>query len=430
MSGAFLWLNRMLAVPGVPAACLVRAKVLAGRGDEFGAFRLFARAARAGLPEACYRLGRCYLLNLGVPPAINEALRWLGRAAESGDAAARTQLGSLALQGVTDRDPGALFDAPGSGPDYDRAEHWCRLAGTAEAKALLAFILTEGPAARRDPAAADALYQQAADAGWPGGQLGVAARLLRQGGQANAQRAAVLLRGAAAAGLATAHHLLGVLAESGAVGAADVIAAATHYKLAAEAGYVPAQVRYGFAMLLGRGIPRDLFGAETWLRRAALAGDPQAAAVVGYLYVRDGDLPANHSEAAIWLRRAAEAGHRGAARTLGRLLLLGVGVPRDLADAAHWLRLAAEAGVRSAWADLVRLALTGQAGDADRAAAAQWLRAEAAAGDPAARFEYGLCLAQGIGVEQDLAAALDWVRRSAIAGHGDAMAMLAQLPAV
>ena len=92
MSGAHLWLNRMLAVPGVPAACLARATTLAERGDDFGAFRWFSRAARVGLPEACYRLGRCYLLGLGVPPGINEALRWLRRAAESGDAAARAQL--------------------------------------------------------------------------------------------------------------------------------------------------------------------------------------------------------------------------------------------------------------------------------------------------------------------------------------------------
>ena len=40
------------------------------------------------------------------------------------------------------------------GPDYDAAEHWCRRAvasGSAEAKALLGFILIAGPEAPPRP---------------------------------------------------------------------------------------------------------------------------------------------------------------------------------------------------------------------------------------------------------------------------------------
>ena len=428
MQGPIHWFNRMFAFQGVPSACLARAKTLAARDAHFDAFPLFARAARAGLPEACYRLGRCYLLSLGVPPSINEALRWLSRAAEAGDAEAQTQLGSLALQGVTDRDPGTLFDARCADPDYDRAEYWCRRAGTAEAKALLAFILTAGPADRRDQPAGDELYRQSAEAGWSRGQLALATDLLRQGGSANTEHAAVLLHAAAADGIAAAHHQLGMLAESGATGAADFAAAAVSYKEAADLGHPPAQIRYGFALMHGRGVARDLFTAETWLRRAALAGDPQAAAVVGYLYVRNDDLPPNYAEAATWLRRAAESGHTGAARTLGRLLLLGAGVPRDIADAAHWLRMAAEGGEATARGDLVRLALTRQVGEDDRQTVAIWLRADAEAGDPAAQFDFALCLAQGIGTKPDERAALNWIRRAARAGHSGAIGMMAQMP--
>ena len=423
-------LNRMLAVFGVRAACLVRAKMLAGRDAHSDAFPLFALAARDGLPEGCYRLGRCYLLGLGVPPSIGEALRWLRRAAEAGEMAAQTQLGALALQGVTDQGGGGLFDTGCRDPDYERAEHWCRLAvaaGSAEAKALLAFILTAGPLDRRDQAAGERLYLEAAEAGWSRGQLGLATTLLGQGGREAAEQAVALLRAAAADGVAVAHHLLGMLAESGAAGAVDFGAAASSYRDAADLGYAPAQARYGFALLHGRGIARDLFTAETWLRRAALAGDAQAAAVVGYLYVRNGALPPNYTEAATWLRRAAEAGHTGAARTLGRMLLLGSGVPRDVAEGALWLRVAADAGEATARGDLARLALTGQVGEDDRRAVAGWLREDAAAGDPAAQFDFGLCLAQGVGIEPDLFAALDWMRRAADGGHSEAMRMLAEL---
>jgi TPR repeat protein len=427
MSTPHLWLTLMLTLFGKPAARLVHAKALASRDAHLHAFPLFARAARAGLPEACYRLGRCYLLGLGVPPGIGEALRWMRRAAEAGEVVAQTQLGALALQGVTDRGHGGLFDNGCSEPDYDRAEHWCRLAvaaGSAEAKALLAFILTAGPADRRDQAAGDMLYREAAEAGWSRGQLGLATTLLRQG---HAEPAMDLLRAAADDGVAVAHHLLGMLAESGAAGAVDFSAAAASYKTAAELGHVPAQIRYGFALLLGRGTEQDVFKSETWLRRAALTGDGQAAAVIGYLYARDGDLPPNHAEAALWLRRAAEVGHAGAARTLGRMLLLGTGIPEDRPEAARWLRIAADAGDETARADMVRLALTRQVKEDDQLAVAGWLQDGAEAGDPAAQFDLGLCLAQGIGAERDDKTAFAWVRRAAQGGHPEASRMLAQL---
>lgn len=251
--------------------------------------------------------------------------------------------------------------------------------------------------------------------------------LLRDGTTEHAAESVALLQSAATDGVAVAHHVMGMLAESGAAGSLDFTAAAASYKAAAELGHPQAQVRYGFALLLGRGIERNVFNAETWLRRAALAGDAQAAAVVGFLYARDGELPPNYAEAAMWLRRAAEAGHTGAARILGRMLLLGTGIPKDVAEAAHWLRIAAANGEETARADLVRLALTRGVGVDDQAAVASLLRQDAAAGDRAAQFDLGLCLAQGIGVEQDDRAAFAWVSRAAEAGHPEATRMLAQL---
>jgi TPR repeat protein len=428
-------LNRLRSLLGISAARFAMAESLADRDRHTAAFPLFVQAARAGLRQAQYRLGRSYLLGLGVPPSIGEALRWLCRAAEAGEAAAQTQLAALVLQGISDNGSAGLFDdgrqeTDLAGPDYDRAEHWCRqavAAGSAEAKALLAFILTAGPEARRDPAAGEALYREAAQAGWSRGQLGLAMTLLRGGTPEGAAASVGLLRSAAADGAVIAHHLLGMLAESGAAGSVDFAAAAASYKAAAELGHPPAQVRYGFALLLGRGIERDVFTAETWLRRAALSGDAQAAAVIGYLYVRGGDPPPNLAEAALWLRRAAEAGHAGAARTLGRMLLLGNGIPRDLPEAAHWLRISAGNGDETARADLIRLALTRRVGEDDQRVAVGWLQAGAVAGDPMAQFDLGLCLAQGIGAERDEQAAFTWIRRAADGGHVEAVRMLAQL---
>jgi hypothetical protein len=427
-------LIRLRAVLGSSTACFALADSLASRDAHTVAFPYFAKAARAGLRQAQYRLGRSYLLGLGVPPSIGEALRWLRRAADSEDTAAQTQLAALALQGISDTGNAGLFHDGGREPesDYQAAEHWCRkavAAGSVEAKALLGFILTAGPAHLRDADMGEALYRDAAREGWSRGQLGLAMALLREGATERAAESLALLRSAANGGVAIAHHLMGMLAESGAAGPVDFTAAGASYEAAAELGHAQAQVRYGFALLLGRGVERNVFSAETWLRRAAMAGDPQAAAVIGFLYARDGDLPPNYAEAALWLRQAATAGHIGAARVLGRMLLLGTGLPKDDTEAAHWLRIAADHGDEAARADLVRLALTRRVGHDDQVEATRLLRRDAAAGDRAAQFDLGLCLAQGIGSEQDGLAAFAWVSRAAEAGDPRAAEMLAQMEA-
>jgi hypothetical protein len=430
MSAAYHILDRVLATLGATGALYAVADTLADRDDHGRAFPLFAEAAQSGLPQAQYRLGRCYLKGLGVPPSLGEALRWFRRAADAGDAAAQTQLAELALQGIGDQPPSGLFDDPCLVSDFERAEHWCREAvagGSAEAKALLAFILTDGPMERRDPVAADALFREAAAAGWPRGRLGLALMRLREGTPESTGEAHALLEAAAADGVAVAHHLLGILLESGAACDVDLPAAAEHYRTGAELGHIGAQVRYGFALLHGRGVAQDAFSAETLLRRAGLAGDAQAAAVVGYLYARDGELPPNYAEAAMWLRRAAEAGHAAAARTLGRILLMGNGIPRDVGEAAHWLREAASGGDETARGDLLRLVLTHQLDADDQQAVIDMLRMAAEAGDPEAEYDLGLFLAHGIGVIKDDPAALAWICRSAKDGYPDATRMLAEL---
>ena len=67
---------------GSPAAALRRAIRLIDEGKAVAAVPLLARAAKAGIAEAEYRLGRCYLEGMGVPPSRAAAARWLeiGRA--------------------------------------------------------------------------------------------------------------------------------------------------------------------------------------------------------------------------------------------------------------------------------------------------------------------------------------------------------------
>jgi len=453
---------------GDPAARLAYAVVLAEDGEHGRAFDQFARAARSGVSAAEFRLGRCYLLGLGVPSCPDAALRWLTRAAEGGEREAQALLATLALQGISFGAEAGLLEAAsryaGRPPDYQAALKWGTPAadgGSAEAQAVLGHILTSGPDELRDVPRAAHYYQLAAESGLAQGQLGWALALLRddasqgrapQGGpsdgggpeggssgggasEAGASEAAAseggasgggsaevhrLLNAAAEAGLPAAHFALGVLAEQADAGAEQLAVAAGHYHDAAERGHRSGQFRYGAALLNGRGVARDTQAGETWLRRAGLAGEAAAAAMVGDLYAHQDGLPPNFCEAAQWFQRAAEAGHVGAARALGQIYLRGAGFATDPPTAVHWLRVAASADDTVAAYDLGLCLAQGIGTPRDDAEALQWFR-RAIDTMPAARYWHARMLAEGRGgVAADLAAARAGYLRAASEGNGDA----------
>jgi uncharacterized protein len=145
-----------------PAAALRHALRLADEGERTSAFPLFARAARAGIAEGEYRVGRCYLEGSGVPVGRIDGLHWLTRAAIQGHIEAQWQLAVLYLQGVgTSIERSATSDAVASlflgdevcEPDFVAAEKWARRAaeaGSGDAQAILAYILSSGPEVMRD----------------------------------------------------------------------------------------------------------------------------------------------------------------------------------------------------------------------------------------------------------------------------------------
>jgi len=411
-----------------PAAALSRAVRLIEQ-ERFGeAFPLLTRAAKADIPDAEYRVARCYLEGAGVPPSRAEGARWLERAASHSHVEAQMLLAALCLRGLAgatsrrssgdDARVGRLFagDAPVE-PDFESALKWARQAaetGSSESQALLGYILTYGPEPMRDLEGADRWYERSAMAGCPQGNLGYALSLARHATDDEGHRQiADQLRRAAAAKLPTAIYLLGMLTEQGAGVPRDPALAARHYREAAEHGHRAAQVKWGLALIEGRHVARDLVAGESWLRRAALAGDSWAAFLIGNLYVQSGPLPPNYAEAASWYRRAAEAGEKAAARALGSMYLTGAGVARDDQEAARWLRVSAEAGDQAAQVDLAKLVLEGVGAPDDSRKVARWFEHAASAGDRVAAFNLGVCLIKGVGVERDDQKAAHWLRRAA-----------------
>jgi TPR repeat protein len=344
-------------------------------------------------------------------------------------------LASLYLHGLSPPQDSAeeLFAARSRGrpADYEAALAWARRgadAGSAEAGATAAFILSRGPEGLRDLVESERLYRRAAQEGSPQGSLGLAMLLLsrQDASRATVEEGASLVHQAADAGLPTALYVLGLLHARGFGATRDPSAALELFRRAAEKGFRPAQARLGLA-LLRRGedaappgsssrVPTpDLIEGETWLRRAALAGDTEAAALVGDIYSRGGPVPPNYHEAAIWFRRAAENGHAQAARALGLLFLLGRGMPEDRPEAMAWFRRAAQLGDQTARVDVARGLAAGLTEGPDGFALKprEWFEEPARSGDPLAAYNFAVCLAEGVGMEKDPAAARAWMRTAA-----------------
>ena len=400
--------DRVVAV-GSPAAALRRAIALDELGLHDRAFPLFTKAAKAGLAEAQFWVGRAYLKGAGVPVSRRDGAAWLERAGQGGWVEAQTLLATLYLYGLTGRGQkigGALF-VRGMGPtndepDFPEALRWSRLGaenGSAEAQALLGYILTSGPEELRNLPEADEWYAKSAKADCPQGHLGLGLSRLREAHDEAAQTAAAAsLKRAADAGLPTALYLLGVMHERGSGMPVSLERAAEYYKASAEKSVRSGQARWGLALLEGRGVTKNPVEGESWLRRAANAGDREAAALVGDIYARGGDLPPNYAEAAIWYNRAAESGHAAAARALGLLFLTGAGVHRDPEEAGRWFRRAAEGGDKQAQADLANLLLSGNGSIEDGERTRELFEQAAGSGDLVAAFNLGVCLAEGVGV--------------------------------
>lgn len=409
---------------GNPQRAFARAEALRGQSEHARAARLFEAAAQAGMAAAAEALALCYLRGEGVLRDPVEAARWFRRAAGQGMVESQRHLASLHLSGVTAaalESSGLFPQAAAPQADYPATAHWARKAaeaGSAEAQAILAHILTAGPAELRDEAEAGRWYAQSAAAGCAQGRLGHGLALIAKAETAEATQAAIaLIARAAEAELPGAHYYLGLVHERAIGVPADAARAARHYKLAAEGGVRNAQAKYGLILYEGRGIEPDAVNGESWLRRAALEGDAEAAALLGDIYARGGStaLPPNYAEAAMWFRRAAEAGHRTAARALGMLYLTGAGTSRDPDEAARWFTKAAEAGDTVAQADLASLILSGATDEklTRPPPVHEWFEQAAEEGDLIGAYNYGVCLARGVGVEQDDAKAAFWLKRAA-----------------
>ena len=175
-----------------PDAALMRAIRLTEHGQAERAFPLLTEAARAGIAEAEFRVGRCYLEGVGVP--ASRARRPLAAARrEPGLCGSPGAAGDALHSWHRPRTPMVCRPAPPPicstptplcQPDFVAAERWARRAadgGSADGQALLGYILTSGPENQRNLDEALHWYETISRRRLPAGALGYALSLARGG---------------------------------------------------------------------------------------------------------------------------------------------------------------------------------------------------------------------------------------------------------
>ena len=163
--------------------------------------------------------------------------------------------------------------------DLAAARTWYEKAadsGYAAAMTNLAALLQNGRAGATDSERARSLLESAAEQGYPMAYLPLG-QLLRRRGDSEAARA--WFERAMAAGVAGGYYELGLLAQR----AGDGDGAMAAYSAGASAGDADAQNELGYRYRSGRGVTKDFDAARRWLEAAASQGHVGASNRLAWL---------------------------------------------------------------------------------------------------------------------------------------------------
>lgn len=203
---------------------------------------------------------------------MDEALRLLIIAAESGDAAAQIQLGDACLEG------------DGAPKDLAQAFRWFESSakqGHAEAQCRLGYMIVTGTGVPKNIRMARRWFRAAAKQGHSGAQLNLGMMYLsgEDIGQSDTS-AETWFRKAARQGRKEAIYHLGMLHVQQRCKAPDTKKGLKLLTQAAEEGYPSAQYALAEILMAGDHAPRDPDTAQIWLAKAAEGGHAKAKSLL------------------------------------------------------------------------------------------------------------------------------------------------------
>lgn len=386
-----------------------------GTGDKARAEALLARGAAEGAPDLAIRLAQ-HRRDEG---AYDDAIRAYAVAARAGYVPAYSGVASLLMNDAYPLTPttakaglALLETGRGANPEIGLA---------------LGRIRQDGRYGPADPAAAAALFREAAESGLAEGALYYGLALKSgEGVGADPVQAARYLRRAADRGEARALTDLAELYADGPAVIRDESAARRYFELAAQGeGGIRAARALADLLREGRGGPADPAGALDWTLVAARSGSVSAMQEAGDAYAAGRGTSRDLRLAADWYAKAAESGSVSGAVKAGWAHAAGRGVPRDQSAAGRYFNLAVAAKPDIALSIAQSYAL-GEDGVRDEAASMRWfgrvsrkLAAEKM-GAIARNFD------RGHDVRPDADAAQRWFFRAAEAGDARSMEWIAE----
>jgi len=350
------------------------------------AVKYFRKAAERGDAEAKTKLGICYAKGNGIAKDTEQAVFWWRSAAEQGNAEAKYNLGDCYYYGN------------GVSEDYEKAVHW---------------------------------FRDAAEQGYDNAQFWLGrCYYYGEGVAIDYEEAMKWYLKAAEQGHARAHFNIGILYEYELIPNANKDEAKHWYKKAvelytiiAEQGDAEFQWRLGNCYYNGYGVDKNDYEAEKWYRKADEQGFENASLQMdlGNLYYDgydggDGVLQ-NYVKAANLFRKAAKLEYVPAQHNLGICYYNGYGVEKDYTQACEWFRKAAEQEFAKSQYLLGVCYENGYGVIKNAAQAVDWYRKAAEQQFAEAQYKLGKCYDFGIGVNSNYTQSANWYRKAAEQGQ-------------
>jgi TPR repeat protein len=227
--------------------------------------------------------------------------------------------------------------------------------GQADAQDDLGTIYYKGHGVGADPQTAVSWYRKSAEQGLAKGEHDLAEMYMYAEGFKDPKAAFEWYKKAAEQGDASSQWSLGGFYEQGLVVAKNDQTSASWYGKAAENGLPQAQAHLGSMYFDGIGMPKDDSMALKWFRQAAENNQSEAEFGLGVMYAYGRGVPKNDATALSWYRKAAAQNDPAAEYFIGKMYETGTGVAKDLNTAKEWYKKSASHGYPDAAARLQQL---------------------------------------------------------------------------
>ena len=356
--------------------------------DYERAFECFAKAAKLGLSDAEFMLGKSWFLGQGTKEDYNKSFDSFLLAAKDGNVPAKYAVGMCYEYGI------------GISKDLIKAFEWYMESAEQDlpvAEYKVATCYWNGTGTKDDLGAAIFWYNKAAEDGDPMAECKIADQLLGSGEE---DKAFELYMKAAEQGNCIAEYRVGMLYFGGDGVEQDYEKGVKYFARSAEQGYSEAEFIMGMCYMNGVSVEKDNVKSFEWYLKAAKQGQVDAEYCVGICFSEGIGVEEDTKKAFEWFKMAAEHGNNDAEYMVGLFYDKGIGVEEDKEKGIEWYMKAAQHGNSEAAYEVGFHYMLGSGGY-NAVKSIEWIMKSADGGYRVAKYAVGLLYQKGIVVEKD-----------------------------